>query len=97
MKDKYTVYIMTNRHNTVLYTGVTNDIVRRCWEHKHKLADGFTKRYNIDKLIYVEHFRSPQKAIEREKQIKGWKRKKKEALINRLNPDWVDLYDEVCR
>ena len=88
---------MTNQHHTVFYTGVTNDIVRRVWEHKQQFRGGFTSRYNIDKLVYVEFYRSPQKAIEREKQIKGWKRAKKHRLIERLNPEWIDLYDEVCK
>ncbi len=89
----YYVYILTNKNNTVLYTGVTNDIARRCHEHKNKLVKGFTEIYNVDKLIYFELFDFIDLAINREKQIKGYSRKKKDALINKINPVWMDLYD----
>ena len=91
MKDYY-VYIITNRSKT-LYTGITNDITRRIYEHKNKLLDGFTKKYNIDKLVYMELFTNPDDAIRREKQIKGWLRRKKVELIESVNPDWRDLSD----
>jgi putative endonuclease len=81
---------MTNRSKT-LYTGVTNDLMRRVYEHKNKMIDGFTKKYNITKLVYYEETDDVQAAIAREKQIKGWLRKKKMALIESVNPEWKDL------
>jgi len=84
---------MTNKRNTVLYTGVTNDLIRRVYEHKQKLIEGFTKKYNIVKLVYYEIFGDCFSAIQREKQIKAGSRKKKEELINSINKDWRDLYD----
>ena len=89
------VYIMSNTNDTTLYTGVTNDLARRAYEHRHQLVPGFTKRYNITKLLYYEVHDSPETAIEREKQIKAGSRKKKEMLIERVNPLWNDLYDGV--
>jgi putative endonuclease len=91
----YCVYIMTNKRNTVLYTGVTRDLTRRVWQHKNKLVKGFTKKYNIVKLVYYEVFDTPMSAIEREKRIKGGSRQKKIGLIESTNPEWRDLYDEV--
>jgi putative endonuclease len=87
---QYYVYIMTNSSRT-LYTGVTDDLVRRVYEHKNKLIEGFTKKYNITKLVYYEITSDVQAAIQREKQIKGWLRKKKIALIEEANPEWEDL------
>jgi putative endonuclease len=87
---------MTNKGNTVLYTGVTNNIKRRVYEHKSKLVDGFTKKYNITKLVYYEISTDINSAIAREKQIKGGSRKKKIDLINGTNDEWRDLYDELC-
>ena len=87
----YYVYLLTNKHNTVLYTGVTNDLRRRIYEHKNQLIEGFTKRYNINKLVYFEYTTDVKTAIEREKQIKGWTRKKKNDLIETMNPEWKDL------
>jgi putative endonuclease len=87
----YYVYIMTNRFNRTLYTGVTNDIQRRIYEHKNKLVKGFTSRYNIDKLVYCEAFNAIEDAISAEKRIQGWTRAKKIALINAKNPTWDDL------
>ena len=81
---------MTN-HSRTLYTGVTNDLKRRIYEHKEKLVEGFTKKYNIDQLVYYEDTNNVNSAIEREKQIKGWKRIKKINLIESVNPDWNDL------
>jgi len=88
----YYVYIMTNQSRT-LYVGLTNNIRRRVREHKDGLIEGFTHRYNIDTLVYVESFGDVESAIEREKQIKQWSRAKKSRLINRDNPDWLDLSD----
>lgn len=91
MERQYCVYILTNQNNTVLYTGVTNNLPRRTYEHKAKLVDGFTKRYNINKLVYYEVFDRIENAILREKQIKGGSRAKKVALIKSMNPKWSDL------
>ncbi|HZK12092.1 MAG TPA: GIY-YIG nuclease family protein [Atribacterota bacterium] len=91
----YYVYIMTNKINTVLYTGVTSDLKKRIWEHKEKVIDGFTKNYNIDKLIFFEIYDDPENAILREKQIKAGPRTKKVKLITGINPEWKDLHDEL--
>ena len=93
---QYYVYIMTNKRNTVLYTGITNDLKRRVYEHKTKLVKGFTKKYNINKLIYYEISRNVESAILREKQIKGGPRAKKIQLVNGINSRWKDLFDELC-
>jgi putative endonuclease len=90
MVKRYYVYIMTNRSRT-LYTGVTDDLIRRVYEHKNKLVRGFTQRYNITMLVYYEATGDIQAAIQREKQIKGWLREKKIALIEAANPGWEDL------
>jgi len=95
MSNQYYVYIMTNKRNTVLYTGVTNDLKRRVYEHKGKLVDGFTKKYNITKLVYYEIFQDPENAIMREKQIKAGSRQKKIDLINQMNREWQDLYEQL--
>ncbi|OGO24437.1 MAG: hypothetical protein A2144_01520 [Chloroflexi bacterium RBG_16_50_9] len=91
MNKQYYIYIMTNKTNRVLYTGVTNDLKRRVYEHKNKLVEGFTKKYNIGKLVYHEVCEDIEGAILREKQIKGWLRVKKIALIESINPEWRDL------
>jgi len=93
MSKQYFVYIMTSKTGT-LYTGMTNDIIRRVYEHKHKLRAGFTARYNINRLVYVETYGDVTDAIAREKQIKSWRRSKKLALIRELNPKWQDLSAE---
>ena len=93
MKDYY-VYIATNKNNTVLYIGVTNNIKRRITEHKEKLVKGFTSRYNINKLVYFEHFTDISQAIKREKQMKKWKRAWKIELIETENKEWKDLYND---
>jgi putative endonuclease len=95
MSKQYYVYIMTNKYNTVLYTGVTNDLKRRVYEHKSKLGGGFTSKYNITKLVYYEVFDDVNSAIAREKQIKGGSRQKKIDLINGMNSEWKDLYEEL--
>lgn len=90
------VYILTNKVNTVLYTGVTGKGIKpRVWEHKQHLVEGFTKRYNIDKLVYFELCDDIEQAIAREKQIKGGSRAKKIKLIESINSDWRDLYDDL--
>jgi putative endonuclease len=88
----YYVYMLTNISNTVLYTGVTNDLERRCFEHKKKIIKGFTKKYNVDKLVYFEKFDFVDMAIAREKQIKGYSRLKKNELIDKFNEGWNELY-----
>jgi putative endonuclease len=86
---------MTNNNNTVIYTGITNNLKRRVFEHRSKLVKGFTYKYNIVKLVYYEIFEDSFNAISREKQIKAGSRKKKNMLIGKMNPDWHDLYDEI--
>ena len=88
------IYIMTNKYNRVLYTGVTSNLLRRVTEHKEKTIEGFTSRYNITKLVYYEEYSTMEEAIAREKQLKGGSRKKKLDLIKSKNPIWKDLYDE---
>jgi putative endonuclease len=95
MYKLYYVYILTNKGNTVLYTGVTNDLRVRVYQHKNKMHKGFTARYNIDKLVYFETFEGIDNAIHREKALKGGSRKKKIDLIISMNPDWNDLYDSL--
>ena len=96
MRSKqYYVYIMANRYNNVLYTGVTNDLKRRVYEHKMHLVRGFTSRYNVEKLVYYEATDDIQAAILREKQIKGGSRQKKIDLIMSINPEWKDFFDEL--
>ncbi|HQV95396.1 MAG TPA: GIY-YIG nuclease family protein [Anaerolineales bacterium] len=92
---QYCVYIMTNAHHTVLYTGVTNNLARRVYEHKNGLGSVFVKKYNVHKLVYYEIGNDINATIAREKQIKGGSRKKKLDLINSMNPEWKDLYEEI--
>ena len=87
----YFVYMMTNRSRVVLYTGVTNDLERRVWEHENGTIKGFTKQYRLTKLVYHETYNDIEDAIGREKEIKGWRRSKKNTLVERLNPKWDDL------
>jgi putative endonuclease len=95
MKHQYYVYILSNKNNTTLYTGVTNDLKRRVFGHKNKLVDGFSKRYNLTHLVYYEMCSAVESAILREKQLKAGSRQKKINLINTMNPEWRDLYDEI--
>lgn len=88
----YYVYILTNKHHTVLYTGVTNDLSKRVWQHRKKIIKGFTQRYNVENLVFYEIFDFIEMAIAREKQIKGYSREKKNTLINSFNPEWINLY-----
>ena len=90
---QYFVYIMSSSTGT-LYTGVTSELQRRVYQHKHKLIAGFTQKYNVTRLVYFETFHDARDAIAREKQIKGWLRRKKIALIESANPTWKDLSDE---
>jgi putative endonuclease len=89
------IYLMMNDTNTVIYTGVTNNLLKRIYEHKEKLVEGFTKKYNVTKLVYYEEFDDIKNAIEREKQIKGGSRKKKIDLIKSDNPEFKDLYYDL--
>ena len=91
----YWVYILTSKENGTLYVGVTNDLSRRIHQHKRKLIDGFTKKYNITQLVYVEEFQNVNEAIHREKCIKKWNRAWKLRLIGEQNPDWRDLYEDL--
>src|SRR6266545_5499392 len=93
-EKEYCIYIMTNAHHTVLYTGITNDLQRRVLEHKSGEGSSFTKKYNVTKLVYYESGDDVNIAIAREKQIKAGSRKKKNDLIESLNPDWKDLFEE---
>ena len=88
---QYYVYILTNWNNKLSYIGVTNNLERRLYEHKNELADGYTKKYHIHKLVYFEYTTDVRAALEREKQLKGWTRAKKDALIEKENPNWEDL------
>ena len=92
---EYCVYIMTNAHNTVIYSGVTNNLARRVYEHKNGLGGIFTKKYNVNKLVYYEVGDNVNAALAREKQIKGGSRKKKIDLVNSVNPEWKDLFGEI--
>ena len=92
---EYCVYIMTNTHNTVIYSGVTNNLARRVHEHKNGLGGIFTKKYNVNKLVYYEFGDNVHAALAREKQIKGGSRQKKIDLVNSVNPEWKDLFDEI--
>ena len=91
----YYVYIMTNWSNKVLYIGITNNLVRRCYEHKHKIIRGFTEKYNVNKLVYFDTTNDINEAIKREKQLKGWTRSKKINLIESINPMWNDLSERL--
>ena len=91
----YFVYILTNQNNKVMYIGVTNNLIRRIHEHKNKLVDGFTKKYNVDKLVYFEYTTDVYAALEREKEIKKWRRDKKNKLVESENPQWKDLTPEM--
>ena len=91
----YYVYILTNKTDQVMYIGVTNDIVRRVYEHRNHMLDGFTAKYNVTKLVYVESAPDVRDAIQREKQLKGWTRAKKNALVETANPKWEDLWETI--
>ena len=90
-QHNYYIYILSNWNNKVLYVGITNNLERRLYEHKNKLIEGFTKKYNLDKLVYFEHTTDVNSAIRREKEIKKWRREKKNNLIESLNPGWAEL------
>jgi len=96
MNKSYYVYIMTNKSST-LYAGITNDLRKRIFEHKNKLVEGFTKKYNINRLVYYQKFGTPNEAISAEKKIKGWTRKKKIDLIKSMNSEFKDLSEEISQ
>ncbi len=91
----YYIYILTNWNNKVLYIGMTNNIERRIYEHKNKLIEGFTKKYNLNKMVYYEQYSDVNEAIRREKELKKWRREKKNKLIESMNPLWKDLSAEM--
>ena len=90
------MYILCSKRNGTLYTGVTSNLPKRIYEHKHNLVDGFTKKYGVHSLVWFERYESADEAITREKQIKKWNRKWKLELIEEKNPEWNDLYDSIC-
>ncbi len=89
------VYILSNKFEGSLYIGITNDLIRRVYEHKQRIGDGFTKKYNLTELVYAEKFDNPNDAIAREKQLKNWRRQWKINLIESINPNWNDLYESL--
>jgi putative endonuclease len=93
----YYVYLLTNWNNKVMYVGMTNDLKRRIYEHKEKLVKGFTGKYNADKLVYYEHTSDVNAALNREKEIKKWRREKKDNLVISTNPSWRDLSEEFLK
>ena len=95
MNKKPAVYIMTNRPDGTLYTGVTSNLPKRVWQHKHGITKGFCSKYNLTRLVYFELYQDMYEAISREKQVKAGSRKAKIKLINRINPAWRDLYPDV--
>ena len=95
MEKLFAVYIMTNQWNTVFYIGITSNLPKRVWEHKNKVVEGFSKKYNLNKLVYYEVFSHPYEAINREKKMKSLKRTKKIQLITAFNPEWEDLYEKL--
>jgi len=93
MEKNFFVYILASQRNGTLYVGVTSDLVKRVWEHKNKLTEGFTEQYDVNRLVYYEHFPDAQNAIRREKRLKKYNRKWKIDLIEEANPEWQDLYE----
>ncbi len=97
MEKQFYVYILANKRNGTLYLGVTSDLIKRVWQHKNSFADGFTKKYGINKLVYYEVYEDMENAIIREKQLKKWKRVWKLELIEEKNSGWRDLYVDICK
>ena len=95
LMKSYYVYILTNKNNRVFYVGVTSNMIKRAYEHKNKLIEGFSSKYNLSKLVYFEDTASVETALEREKKLKKWRRDFKINLISKTNPDWHDLYDDI--
>lgn len=96
-QKKYYVYILAKARNSTFYVGVTSNLQKRIWEHKNETADGFTKKYGIKTLVYYEVFEDPENAIKREKRLKKWNRGWKMEIIEQMNPEWNDLYQEICK
>ena len=97
MDKQFYVYFLTNKRNGTIYTGVTSNLIQRIYQHKHDLADGFTKKHGCKMLVWYEHHGSAESAITREKQIKAWKREWKINRITEMNPKWEDLYNDICK
>ena len=95
MKKDFHVYILASKRNGTLYIGVTSDLIKRVWEHKNNFVEGFTRKYNVHKLVYFERYEDPENAIKREKRLKKYDRKWKLDLIEEKNPSWKDLYEEL--
>ena len=95
MDKNYYVYILASKRNGTLYIGITSDLIKRTWQHKEKLVDGFTKKYNVNRLVYFEQFTDPENAIKREKRLKKYERQWKIKLIEKDNPQWKDLYNTL--
>ncbi len=95
MEKDFYVYILASRRNGTLYVGVTSDLIKRVWEHKNKLVAGFTEQYDVNKLVYYEYFQNAAEAIRREKRLKKYNRKWKTELIEKINPHWNDLYEDL--
>ena len=95
MNENYYIYILASRKNGVIYIGVTNNLIRRVYEHKNSLVEGFTKKYNVKTLVYYEVHKDIKQAIIREKRLKEWKRQWKIDLIEQTNPEWKDLYNDL--
>jgi putative endonuclease len=93
--NQYYIYILANQRNGTLYIGMTNNLIRRVWEHKTDAVDGFTKKYGVHRLVWYEIAETPEAAITREKQLKKWNRAWKRRLIEEMNPEWKDLYEEI--
>ena len=94
----YYVYILSNNTNTTIYVGVTNNLLRRVWEHKNELdRESFTAKYHVHKLVYYESTGNIESALNREKQLKGWNRRRKNKIIQKMNPQWEDLYEKILR
>ena len=96
MEKQPCVYILTNKRNGTLYVGVTSNLPKRVWEHKNKVVEGFTQKYGLISLVWYERHETMEVAIQREKAIKFWKRRWKLKIIEETNPDWLDLYEELC-
>ncbi len=97
MENKYYVYILAKARNSTFYVGITSDLPKRIWEHKNEAADGFTKKHGVKTLVYYEIFDNPEEAIKREKRLKKWNRTWKMRVIEEMNPDWDDLYEQICK
>ncbi|MFO8053384.1 MAG: GIY-YIG nuclease family protein [Candidatus Omnitrophota bacterium] len=95
MEKNYCVYVLASRKNGTLYIGVTSNLIKRVWEHKNKIREGFTAKYNVNKLVYYEQYSDPENAIKREKRLKRYKREWKIELIEKSNPEWQDMYNQL--